>query len=412
MLKLSRGPSTRKPPSVRPAFVVVLVVLASFFLAPVQAGAAPLIEDVYAIPSVLGPAGGTVTVLALQTSIGPATCQVRFDGTSLPGQGAPLLVYSKAPASCQNTIAARVTVGALRARSSELLRFALTVRNAGASMAKAFTVTVERQRPWADTGAPVQPVASTNWSGYVLEGGPYTAVTGTFQVPLLYPRLGAGTRTAQWVGVDGADNQDLLQAGISEQMSNVVGACTRHPQAWAWWEELPGPDAPFVTLTVRPGQWVTVTIAEVWRFWWFVNVSNDSTGKSISTQALYFGPRSSAEWVVEASSSNLCSTGVRIGRFVGLRHGGLCRSSLLHRTRCPRPDQTNSRGRPGTARPAGGGSESGVEPFATGCPRLRRGLFGAGQATAAATPGYRTDHGARAALNQQGSSPTGATTGQ
>ena len=312
----------------RRAFVTVLVLFASLFLPPAPAGASLLIRDVYAIPSVLGPAGGTVTVLAWETSLTPATCQVRFDGTSPRGQGAPLLVYSKAPVPCQYTVATRVTIGSLPARSTEELSFVLTVTNAQTSTAKAFTVTVERQRPWADTGAPVEPIASKNWSGYVLEGGPYTTVTGTFQVPLIYPTAGCRDTYAEWVGVDGAGNQDLLQAGISEQMSNVVGACTRHPQAWAWWEELPGPDAPFLTLTVRPGQWVTVTLAEVWRIWWFINVSNDSTGKSISTQAMYDAPRSSAEWVVEASSSNLCPTGPHfdgssvcdMAAFAGLTH--------------------------------------------------------------------------------------------
>jgi len=56
---------------VRRVLVVVLVGFMSLFLAPIQAGAAPLIWDVYAIPSVLGPAGGTVTVLALETSLVP-----------------------------------------------------------------------------------------------------------------------------------------------------------------------------------------------------------------------------------------------------------------------------------------------------------------------------------------------------
>lgn len=297
----------------RRALVAVLTVVAFLCLAPVQVGASTLIEDVYAIPNVLGPAGGTVTVLAWETSLAPATCQIRFAGSSGRGQDPPILAYSKAPHPCQYTVAARVRIGALPVRAPEVLSFVLTVRNANASVAKAFTVTVERQRPWVDGGPPVRQVASNNWSGYVLEGGPYTAVTGTFQVPLLYSTAGCHDTYAEWAGVDGAGNQGLLQAGISEQMSSYTGTCTRHPQAWAWWEELPGPAAPFVTLAVRPGQWVTVTIAQIWRLWWLVAVSNDSTGKSISSQTVYDGPYASAEWVVEASSSNLCSPGAQSG---------------------------------------------------------------------------------------------------
>ena len=297
------------------ALVVVLLVLGSFSLPPVQAGAMPIIEDAYAVPSVLGPAGGTVTVLGWETSWGTATCQVRFDGSSLPGQAPPSVAYSTASRPCQSTVVARVTIGALPSSSSQVLSFSLTVRNARASMTKAFSVSVEHERRWAAGGATVRQRASRNWSGYVLTGGPYKAVTGTFQVPLLYPTALCRDTYAEWVGVDGVGNQDLLQAGISEQLSTVWGVCTRHPQVWAWWESVPGPAAPLVTLAVRPGQWVTVTIAEVFRGWWFVGVFNDSTGKTISTQGLYDGPHSSAEWVVEASSSNLCSTGSQIDGF-------------------------------------------------------------------------------------------------
>ena len=41
----------------RRALVAVLTVVAFLCLAPVQVGASTLIEDVYAIPNVLGPAG-------------------------------------------------------------------------------------------------------------------------------------------------------------------------------------------------------------------------------------------------------------------------------------------------------------------------------------------------------------------
>jgi hypothetical protein len=308
-------PTRRGRPAVRRTLVVVFLVFGSFLVSPVQAGAMPLIEYTYAVPSVLGPAGGTMTVLAWQTSWGPATCRVRFDGTSLRREPPPGLVYSMAPRPCQYTVVARVTIGRLPSSASQVLSFTLIVRNAHGSMAKAFSVSEERERLWADSGAPVEERASRNWSGYVLKGGPYTAVTGTFQVPLIFSTSACRDTYSQWVGVDGVGNQDLLQAGISEQMSNTWGVCTRHPQVWAWWETLPGPEAPFVTLAVRPGQSVTVTIAEVFTGWWFVGVFNNSTGKRIGAQGLYGGPHSSAEWVVEARSSNLCSTGAHFDGF-------------------------------------------------------------------------------------------------
>jgi Peptidase A4 family len=299
----------------RALVVVVLAVFIPLFLAPMQAGAVPLIEDVYAVPSVLGPAGGTVTVLGWETSIGPATCQLRFDGTSRQQQPQPSMAYSRTPRPCDDTVVARVTIGALLSSAPQALSFTLAVRNVRRSMSKAFSVTMEPERLWVDAGAPVQQRASRNWSGYVLMGGPYTAVTGTFQVPLVFATAGCRDRLSEWVGVGGVGNQDLLQAGISEQMSNVGGACTRHPHVWAWWEVLPWPADPFVTLAVQPGQWVTVTIADIFGSWWFVGMFNDSTDQRISTEGLYGGPHSSAEWVVEAPSSNLCSAQSHVDRF-------------------------------------------------------------------------------------------------
>ena len=107
----------------------------SFLVSPVPAGAMPLIEYVYAVPSVLGPAGGTVTVLAWQTSWGSATCRVRFDGTWLRGEPPPALVYSTAPRPCQYTVVARVTIGRLPSRASQVLSFTLIVKTARGSMA-------------------------------------------------------------------------------------------------------------------------------------------------------------------------------------------------------------------------------------------------------------------------------------
>ena len=286
-------------------------------------------------------------------------------------------------------------------------------------MTKAFSVSVEHERLWADGGATVRQRASRNWSGYVLTGGPYKDVTGTFQVPILYPTALCRDTYAEWVGVDGVGNQDLLQAGISEQLSTVWGVCTRHPQVWAWWESVPGPAAPLVTLAVRPGQWVTVTIAEVFRGWWFVGVFNDSTGKTISTQGLYDGPHSSAEWVVEASSSNLCSTGSQIdgfsecnmAAFAGSAHFteldavgptramaevDLVQHAVQVTDTSPvwsgRPDQGDGRGGPGAARRTGDGHKPGLERFATAGPGLRRGLFGAGPAGTPSRSGHRADH--------------------
>jgi Peptidase A4 family len=150
-------------------------------------------------------------------------------------------------------------------------------------------------------------VRSSNWAGYAILGGPYTVVTGTFTVP----RLAAGTpfydRVAEWVGVDGASSSDLslIQAGVSEY-SDPVGNTGFDVQPW--WEILPADVTNITTVTVKAGQRVTVTIWELPGAKWEINLTDDNTGESYATPPEQFdGPRSSAEWIVEATTT--CSYG-------------------------------------------------------------------------------------------------------
>src|ERR1700678_98156 len=61
-------------------------------------------------------------------------------------------------------------------------------------------------------GLPKEVEASGNWSGYVLTGK-YAEVKGTFTVPSVPSPTGVA---AEWVGIDGVSNEDLIQAGVSE----------------------------------------------------------------------------------------------------------------------------------------------------------------------------------------------------
>src|SRR5207244_9005358 len=66
-----------------------------------------------------------------------------------------------------------------------------------------------------DTTQPGTPASSasrsSNWSGYVANGGSFTAVTATWVVPQV-----SATSTgadATWVGIGGLNSRDLIQAG-------------------------------------------------------------------------------------------------------------------------------------------------------------------------------------------------------
>src|SRR5690348_4888732 len=55
---------------------------------------------------------------------------------------------------------------------------------------------------------------SSNWAGYVAEGGTYTGVSGAWHVPV--PQDSAATSVAAdatWVGIGGVESHDLIQAG-------------------------------------------------------------------------------------------------------------------------------------------------------------------------------------------------------
>jgi hypothetical protein len=141
------------------------------------------------------------------------------------------------------------------------------------------------------------PLASPNWSGYSIESGPYTDVRGTFIVPSLYAGQ-TGTMMAEWVGIDGATDSELIQAGIEEYPDP---SDSTYFYIQPWWEILPAAETLITTVTVSPGDSVTVTIYQVSGTSWEILLTDNTTGGSFSTEQTYDpDPGTSAEWIVEA----------------------------------------------------------------------------------------------------------------
>jgi hypothetical protein len=134
--------------------------------------------------------------------------------------------------------------------------------------------------------------SSRNWSGYAARGGPFTAVTGSWTVPQTQSSGSFGS-SASWVGIGGLGSRDLIQAGTSAQVT--AGGPARYQ---AWVETLPEPARP-VPLAVRPGDAVTVSIAEQAPSEWRIEIKNQTTGRSFSTTEQYTSSRSSVEWIQE-----------------------------------------------------------------------------------------------------------------
>ncbi|HUY09271.1 MAG TPA: G1 family glutamic endopeptidase [Candidatus Dormibacteraeota bacterium] len=180
--------------------------------------------------------------------------------------------------------------------------------------ASTFTFTVQvtdSSTPTAETAAaplsilvylasPTQ-IDSANWSGYILGDGPYTAVSGTFNVPdLVATATATATYASEWAGIDGFSNSDLIQAGVDE----MYDPSTNLVYLEAWWEILPAAETPITTLDVAPGDSISVAISQFSSSVWSIEVSDNTTGNTFATHQAYTGPLSSAEWIVEAPEVN------------------------------------------------------------------------------------------------------------
>ena len=165
------------------------------------------------------------------------------------------------------------------------------------------------------SASPVHVVATStvNWSGYALNGGGFTGVTGTFNVPAPLKSTSCLEETSVWVGIDGLHNRDLLQAGVAERGFTVPSSRTQTTwpapgvapvlcgagQIFAWWEDLPsGPVQ--VGLPVHVGDSVTVSIFKMSPGWWALALHDLTAKQSFFLAQRYGGPQTSVEWVVEA----------------------------------------------------------------------------------------------------------------
>jgi hypothetical protein len=143
---------------------------------------------------------------------------------------------------------------------------------------------------------------SLNWSGYYATCGPYTSVTGTFTVPSLVDPP-ANAIVSEWVGIDGAANTDLIQAGVDEQQSPSLDCPTG---ICAWWEILPAESTTITDVTVDAGHEVTVSIDQVSGTTWDITLTDDTNLQTFSTGPVtYTGPDASAEWIVEDPSNGV-----------------------------------------------------------------------------------------------------------
>jgi hypothetical protein len=188
------------------------------------------------------------------------------------------------------------------------LAYAVHVRGPGGLATRSVTVTAapgSQAAPQSPAAAP-PPAAPTltpttsdsqNWAGYSVGGGPFTAVSGTFDVPNIAPGPDE-TVTSEWVGIDGVSDDSLIQAGATEEYDPTTATVG----FWAWWEIIPDTATP-VSMTVSAGDRMSVVVAQVSGSSWSISITDLTTGAQFTTTQTYTGPGQSAEWIVEAPTA-------------------------------------------------------------------------------------------------------------
>lgn len=136
---------------------------------------------------------------------------------------------------------------------------------------------------------------SRNWSGYTATSGRFTGVSGTWTVPQVSGNGSIGA-DATWVGVGGVKSDDLIQAG-TQAIVDPYGQVTYS----AFYEGLPDASQP-LTITVHPGDSISVSLTKDAGSTWTIAVKNTTTGESTSMSVPYDSSLTSAEWIEEAPS--------------------------------------------------------------------------------------------------------------
>lgn len=145
---------------------------------------------------------------------------------------------------------------------------------------------------------------SPNWAGETLQtrtAGTFQGVYGTWHVP----RVQATPRnkySSTWVGVDGANNAQLIQTGT--EGDSVRGRTVYR----AWWEILPQSET-LIRYTngrlarVQPGDAMTAYVVETSSPGeWKISLVDATQGWRFETTRRYSGSGMSTEWIQEATS--------------------------------------------------------------------------------------------------------------
>jgi hypothetical protein len=138
---------------------------------------------------------------------------------------------------------------------------------------------------------------SRNWSGYAAQNGQFTKVSGSWKVPSI-SASDPSAADAAWIGIGGVTSNDLIQSG-TQDMINPDGSVSTS----GFYELLPDGPVTIPTVTVNPGDSVTVSIVQKQPNQWLISFADTTDHQTYSTTVAYNSSLSSAEWIEEAPSN-------------------------------------------------------------------------------------------------------------
>ena len=168
-------------------------------------------------------------------------------------------------------------------------------------------------RPGSHPPSGTAALSSNNWSGGVLfNGAPFDGIIGSWTVPSVAPpAAGDGDWwSVAWIGLDGWNSGDVLQAGTGQHVNRSNGQVTT--EYFAWYEWYPFNWTEITSLAVHPGDTISVFV----RYLGITNgvgqgtatLSNLSTGASTTVHLT--APSGTtlqgncAEWIMERPGIN------------------------------------------------------------------------------------------------------------
>jgi hypothetical protein len=137
---------------------------------------------------------------------------------------------------------------------------------------------------------------STNWAGFIGSGTSFTGVGGHWTVPSVVPSQSA-EYAAQWVGIDGVLDSDLIQTGTGEATSGGVTTYN------AWYELLPANEV-VINGPVAPGDVMLATVSEGSPGSWTISIENQTQSWIYTNTFSYSISAQTAEWIEEAPTVN------------------------------------------------------------------------------------------------------------